>query len=84
MNYVKKFSAGCLPLIVQVDMIPIIFHSLFSLGAVFHIQQLRFGTDLITREEELQGWVSRMASPMLTHIHIYTNWNETSIQWFFE
>ena len=47
---------------------PIISISLFFLGAVFYMQWLRSGTDLITCESELHGWVSRMACSILSLI----------------
>ena len=42
--------------------------SLFVLGAVFCTLRLRSGTDLITCESELHGWVSRMACSILSPI----------------
>ena len=57
----RKSSAGCLPMITHVDMVPNYFHFSFFLGTVFYMQWLRSGTDLITYESELHGWVSRMA-----------------------
>ena len=46
------------------------FHFSFFLGAVFYMLRLRSGTDLITCESELHGWVSRMPCPMLSHMGI--------------
>ena len=47
---------------------PIIFISLFFLGAVFYMQWLRSGTDLMTCEAELHGSVSKMVSSILSLI----------------
>ena len=57
----RKSSAGCLLMIAHVDMVPNYFHFSFFLCSVFYMQWLRSGTDLITYESELHGWVSRMA-----------------------
>ena len=47
---------------------PIISISLFSLGTIFYMQQLRSCMDLITCESELHCRVSRMPCPMLIHM----------------
>ena len=43
-------------MIAHVDKAPLLFFP-----AVFYTLRLRSGTDLITSESELHGWVSRMA-----------------------
>ena len=45
------------------------FQVLFS-WRVFYMLRLRSGTDLITYESELHGWVSKVPCPMLSHIGI--------------
>ena len=69
----RKSSAGCLPMIAYVDMVPNYFHFSFFLvpGAVFYMKRLRSGTDLITCESELHCWISRMPCPILSHMGIW-------------